>query len=128
MVALFADIAAVVFAAVAYSLIPLIVLGLTAGLMQYLAKVSLDSTIQTDVPVRSHSSAFAKGDTTLQLAWVVGGFLGVVLSYPAVNGIGLPFAALVLGAWTFFVFASRSGNAKPGAPRAVGKPIPRVAS
>ena len=38
-VALFADIAAVVFAAVAYSLIPLIVLGLTAGLMQYLAKV-----------------------------------------------------------------------------------------
>ena len=104
-VALFADIAAVVFAAVAYSLIPLIVLGLTAGLMQYLAKVSLDSTIQTDVPVRAHSSAFAKGDTTLQLAWVVGGFLGV-LSYPAVNGIGLPFAALVLGAWTFFVLRS----------------------
>ena len=126
-VALFADIAAVVFAAVAYSLIPLIVLGLTAGLMQYLAKVSLDSTIQTDVPVRAHSSAFAKGDTTLQLAWVVGGFLGVVLSYPAVNGIGLPFAALVLGAWTFFVFASRSGKAKPGTPLAVGKPIPRVA-
>ncbi|WP_245927173.1 MFS transporter [Nocardioides silvaticus] len=115
-VALFADIAAVLFAAVAYSLVPLVVLGLTAGLMQYLAKVSLDSTIQTDVPVRAHSSAFAKGDTTLQLAWVIGGFLGVVLSYPAVNAFGLPFVAVLLGAWTFVVLANRSGKPKPPAP------------
>ncbi len=124
-VALLADIVAVVFAAVAYSLIPLIVLGLTAGLMQFLAKVSLDSTIQSDVPVRAHSSAFAKGDTTLQLAWVVGGFLGVVLSYPAVNAFGLPFAALILVAWAFVVLSNRprKGAAKPGP----GAPAPRPA-
>ncbi|WP_183096280.1 MFS transporter, partial [Nocardioides stalactiti] len=117
-VALLADIAAVVFAAIAYSLVPLIVLGLTAGLMQYLAKVSLDSTIQTDVPVRAHSSAFAKGDTTLQVAWVVGGFLGVVLSYPAVNDFGLPFAALILGAWAVFALRNRPKQAsRPAAVR-----------
>lgn len=102
-VALLADIAALVVATIFYSLVPLVVLGLTVGLMQYLAKVSLDSTIQTGVPVRAHASAFAKGDTTLQLAWVFGGFLGVVLSYPAVNDFGLAFAAVLIGAWAVFV-------------------------
>ncbi|WP_308281140.1 MFS transporter [Pimelobacter sp. 30-1] len=102
-VALIADIAALVFATVLYSLLPLLVLGLTVGLMQYLAKVSLDSTIQSGVPVRAHASAFAKGDTTLQLAWVIGGFLGVILSYPAINGVGLGFAAVLLTAWAVFV-------------------------
>ena len=105
-VALVADIAALVLATVFYGLLPLLVLGLTVGLMQYLAKVSLDSTIQSGVPVRAHASAFAKGDTTLQLAWVFGGFLGVVMSYPAVNGVGLAFAAVLLSAWAVFVLRS----------------------
>lgn len=119
-VALLADIAALVFATLFYGLVPLIVLGLTVGLMQYLAKVSLDSTIQSWVPVRAHASAFAKGDTTLQLAWVVGGFLGVILSYPAVNGIGLGFAAVLLGLWAVFVLRTRPAKrAKERAERAV---------
>lgn len=105
-VALLADIAALVLATLFYSLLPLVVLGLTVGLMQYLAKVSLDSTIQAGVPVRAHASAFAKGDTTLQLAWVIGGFLGVILSYPAVNDFGIGFAAVLLTAWAVFVLRS----------------------
>lgn len=105
-VALLADIAALVVATLFYSLLPLMALGLTVGLMQYLAKVSLDSTIQTDAPVRAHASAFAKGDTTLQIAWVIGGFLGVVLSYPAVNDLGLGFAAALLGVWAALVLRS----------------------
>lgn len=105
-VALVADIVALVLATVFYGLLPLVALGLTVGLMQYLAKVSLDSTIQSGVPVRAHASAFAKGDTTLQLAWVFGGFLGVVMSYPAVNGVGLAFAAVLLTAWAVFVLRS----------------------
>lgn len=119
-VALLADIAALVFATLFYGLVPLIVLGLTVGLMQYLAKVSLDSTIQSYVPVRAHASAFAKGDTTLQLAWVVGGFLGVILSYPAVNGIGLGFAAVLLSVWAVFVLRTRPAQrAKERAERTV---------
>ena len=54
---------------------PLVLLGLTAGLAQSLAKLSLDSTIQRDVHERMQSSAFARSDTTLQLAWVIGGFV-----------------------------------------------------
>lgn len=116
-VALLADIVALVLATIFYSLLPLVLLGLTVGLMQYLAKVSLDSTIQTGVPVRAHASAFAKGDTTLQLAWVVGGFLGVILSYPAVNDFGLAFAAVLLTAWAVFVLRAnpaRQPTAQPG--------------
>lgn len=121
-VALVADIAALVLATVFYGLVPLIVLGLTVGLMQYLAKVSLDSTIQSGVPVRAHASAFAKGDTTLQLAWVIGGFLGVMLSYPAVNGVGLAFAAVLLTAWAVFVLRTKPVRRKkePAAPVTAG--------
>ncbi len=103
-VALLADVAILVVAALFYELLTLVALGLTAGLMQYLAKVSLDSTIQTGVPVRAHASAFARGDTTLQMAWVIGGFLGVIMSwFPT---LGLPTAALIVGGWA--VFALRS--------------------
>ncbi|WP_418062232.1 MFS transporter [Pimelobacter simplex] len=118
-VALIADIAALVLATVFYSLLPLIVLGLTVGLMQYLAKVSLDSTIQAGVPVRAHASAFAKGDTTLQLAWVIGGFLGVILSYPAINGVGLGFAAVLLTAWAVFVLRTAPARRKKDAAQPV---------
>ena len=78
--ALLADAAAAaMFAALAYGLLSLILLGLVAGLTQCLAKLSLDSTIQRDVPERVRTSAFARSDTTLQLAWVIGGFVGIAL-------------------------------------------------
>ena len=104
-VALLADVAILVLAALFYELLTLVALGLTVGLMQYLAKVSLDSTIQTEVPVRAHASAFARGDTTLQMAWVIGGFLGVVMSwFPT---IGLPTAALIVGGWAVFALRTK---------------------
>ncbi|MGC4110656.1 MAG: MFS transporter [Nocardioides sp.] len=102
--ALLADVAAVLFAALFYGLLPLIVLGLVVGLAQTLAKLSLDSTIQRDVPERVQTSAFARSDTTVQLAWVMGGFVGIAL--PLHPRLGLSVAAVVLGAWTLFVLAS----------------------
>ena len=73
---------------------PLVVLGFTAGLAQCLAKLSLDSTIQRDVPERVQTSAFARSDTTLQLAWVIGGFVGIAM--PLEPRLGLSVAAVVL--------------------------------
>ncbi|TYL45792.1 MFS transporter [Nocardioides sp. BGMRC 2183] len=104
-VALLADIAICVVAALFYNLVTIVALGLTAGLMQYLAKVSLDSTIQTGVPAHSHSSAFARGDTTLQLAWVIGGFVGIAM--PWIPQLGLGVAAVVLTAWAVFTLGAR---------------------
>ena len=109
--ALLADAAVAVVAALFYGLVPLVLLGLTAGLAQALAKLSLDSTIQRDVPGRIQASAFARSDTTLQLAWVIGGFVGIAM--PLMPQLGLGIAAAVLGAWAAFVLLSRPGRRVP---------------
>ena len=103
--ALLADAVVATVAALLYGLLPLVLLGLTAGLAQSLAKLSLDSTIQRDVPGRIQASAFARSDTTLQLAWVIGGFVGIVM--PLMPRLGLGIAAGVLAAWATFVLLSR---------------------
>jgi hypothetical protein len=110
---LLADAAAVTLAALFYGLLPLVVLGFTAGLTQSLAKLSLDATIQRDVPERVQTSAFARSDTTLQLAWVIGGFVGIAL--PLQPRLGLIVAAVVLVAWSLFVLAN-PGRRTPARP------------
>jgi MFS family permease len=107
--ALLADALMVLVAALFYGLLPLVALGLTAGLAQVLAKLSLDSTIQSDVHERVRTSAFARSDTLLQLAWVVGGFVGIAMPLdPPRLGLGIGFA--VLAVWTVFVLANPPGR------------------
>jgi MFS family permease len=106
--ALLADTVMVLLAGMFYSLIALVALGLTVGLAQSLAKLSLDSTIQRDVPERVQTSAFARSDTMLQLAWVVGGFVGIAMPLKPVLGLGIGF--VVLAAWTVFVLANPPGR------------------
>ncbi len=113
-VAVLADVVMVLVAALFYGLLPLILLGLTAGLAQSLAKVSLDSTIQRDVDERMQSSAFARSDTTLQLAWVIGGFIGIAM--PLIPRLGLGVACGILAAWAFFVLAMPARRTTAGAP------------
>jgi len=89
-----------------YGVLTLVLLGLTAGLAQSLAKFCLDASIQRDVPARVQASAFARSDTTLQLAWVIGGFVGIALPLePARLGLGV--AVAVLTAWAVFVLVTR---------------------
>lgn len=108
---LLADAAMVLVAALFYGLVPLALLGLTAGLAQCLAKLSLDSTIQKHVHDRVQTSAFARSDTMLQLAWVAGGFVGIAM--PLIPRLGLGVAFAVLAAWAVFVLVLR----RPGRPR-----------
>jgi MFS family permease len=103
--ALLADVVFAAVAALLYGVLTAALLGFVAGLAQSLAKLSLDSTIQRDVPERVRTSAFARSDTTLQLAWVVGGFVGIVM--PLMPRTGLGIACSILVAWTGFVLANR---------------------
>ncbi|HEX6149345.1 MFS transporter [Nocardioides sp.] len=104
--ALVAGAAVTLVATLFYGVLPLVLLGLTAGLGQSLAKFCLDATIQRDVPTRVQASAFARSDTTLQLAWVIGGFVGIAMPLdPARLGLGV--AVAVLTAWAGFVLATR---------------------
>lgn len=123
--ALLADAGIVLVGTLFYGLFVLAGLGLVAGLAQALAKVSLDSTIQSGVPTHVQASAFARSDTTLQLAWVIGGFIGIAL--PQVPRLGLGIAFAVLAAWTLFVLSSRPrGRARRPGPGPATPPPPPV--
>lgn len=109
---LVADMVAALVAAALYSLVPVLLLGLTAGVCQALGKLSLDSLIQTKVPERTRSSAFARSETLLQLSWVVGGFLGIAMPLVPRLGLGV-LAAIVLGIATWVLVAIRNGETAP---------------
>ena len=65
-----------------------------------LSKIALDSLIQRDVAETLRSSAFARSETFLQLAWVIGAAIGVVLPSDKHNGgaIGFWVAGAVMAA------------------------------
>ncbi|MEV5607938.1 MFS transporter [Streptomyces sp. NPDC052225] len=65
-----------------------------AGFAQALSKLSLDATIQRDVPEAVRTSAFARSETLLQVAWVVGGAIGIAL--PLNGALGLSVAAAIV--------------------------------
>jgi hypothetical protein len=117
-VALLADATAAVVAAIFYGLIPAIALGLTAGVAQAMGKISLDATIQRDVPERNRTSAFARSETLLQLSWVIGGGIGIAL--PLIPKLGLSVLAGLMVLWTVFVLVRRPQQGPTGG----GTPAP----
>ena len=60
------------------------------------AKIGLDATIQRRVDDAVRTSTFARSETTLQLAWVVGGAFGILLPTRPALGFAVATAALVL--------------------------------
>ncbi|HVD87497.1 MAG TPA: MFS transporter, partial [Jatrophihabitantaceae bacterium] len=93
-----------------------------------LSKISLDSVIQRDVDESMRSSAFGRSETFLQLAWVLGATIGVVL--PADNGaVGFWVAGGIVAAVTTVVAlhgraASRAGADHTHLPHAPGTVAP----
>lgn len=72
------------------------------GVCNALGKLSLDAVIQRDVLESLRSSAFARSETFLQLAWVLGAALAVLL--PAGHGqLDFLVATLVFGGAVGFV-------------------------
>jgi MFS family permease len=65
------------------------IVALVAATTSAVAKVCLDAVIQRDLPEESRASAFGRSETVLQLAWVFGGALGVLLPH---DGYQLGFA------------------------------------
>jgi hypothetical protein len=69
-----------------------------AGCSQALAKLSLDALIQRDVPEQVRTSAFARSETLLQMSWVLGGAVGIVLPLNGTLGLSIG-AAIVATGW-----------------------------
>lgn len=74
-------VAVAVLAAAVPGIVTAAAVGLVGASVSALAKVSLDALIQRDLPEESCASAFGRSETVLQLAWVVGGALGVLLPH-----------------------------------------------
>ncbi|MFI7383418.1 MFS transporter [Streptomyces sp. NPDC049813] len=74
-------------------------LAAVAGFAQALAKLSLDAMIQRDVPEAVRTSAFARSETLLQMAWVVGGAIGIALPLNGVLGLSVAAGIVAIG-WT----------------------------
>ena len=105
---LLADTAAVVVAAVHFDLMTAVIVGLVAGLGQALGKLALDTLIQDYLAEAVRTSAFARSETVLQLAWVLGGIFACII--PTDATIGMYAAAVVLLTWTALVVAWNAGR------------------
>lgn len=83
--------------AAVWGLVTVLLVALAAGFAQQLGRLSLDAVVQRDVPEHIRTSAFARSDTLLQLAWVLGGGLGIALPLIPQLGLGIAAAGLVVG-------------------------------
>ncbi len=104
-----------------YGVVLVVAIGLVQGLTSQLAKLCLDALVQREVDESVRTSVFGWSETVLQMLWVVGGGLGIIL--PLNPHIGFPVAAAaMLGC---VVLAARSRRV--GRP-ARTRPIPKAAS
>jgi len=77
-----------------------------------MSKLGLDAVIQRDVAEDTRASAFARTETGLQLAWVVGGAIGLI-PLPGVAGFALAAGGMAL-ALLFELSALRRVRARRG--------------
>lgn len=82
--------------ALAYSLVTLLILGLSAGLCAQVIKLSTDAIIQRDVAENVRTQMFGWSETVLQIAWVIGGGLGIALPLIPQLGFGVISGLLVV--------------------------------
>jgi MFS family permease len=109
-------------AAVFYSFAMAAVVAFVAAVTNALGKVSLDAIIQREVPESLRASAFARSETWLQMAWVVGGALGIAL--PPTGWLGFTVAAALLGVAIGLVVWSLYRGGRPPRPAAVSPDAP----
>jgi hypothetical protein len=108
-----------VLAAVTYSIQSAVLLALVAGAANSLAKLALDAIIQREVPDHLTASAFARSETLLQLAWVFGGGLGIVLPTRGTVGFSVA-AALLVAAFGYTLISRRAAAGAAAHPRRLG--------
>jgi len=84
-------------AAVAGNLVVATIATLVTSGSSAIAKASLDASLQNDLPEESRASGFGRSESTLQLAWVLGGALGVLVYTELWVGFTAVSTLLILG-------------------------------
>ena len=92
------------------------IVGLVGSTASSLAKVCLDSVIQHELPEASRASAFGLSETVLQLSWVFGGVVGLLIGgvwsfgHDSVYAIGFAVITVVLVIGLIQSWLVRSGR------------------
>jgi MFS family permease len=84
-------------ASVAGNLVMAVIATLVTSGASAIAKASLDASLQNDLPEESRASGFGRSESTLQLAWVLGGAVGVLVYTELWVGFTAVTALLILG-------------------------------
>jgi MFS family permease len=101
------------WSAVGYGLVSVPAVALAAGVAASLTKLALDAVIQSDVAEEIRTSAFARSETVLQLAWVFGGVAGLFLPLSGRWGLGLATLVTAAAALLAAIDLSRLRAAAP---------------
>jgi MFS family permease len=110
--------AACLMAVLLFSIFVAILVMLVGAVANALSKIALDALIQRDVVETLRSTAFGKSETFLQLAWVLGAALGVVLPSSKGDGRwGFLAAALIVGAAGILIVLRHRATARSDAHR-----------
>ncbi len=104
--------AACILGALSFSLTTGLVVAFISGVTASLGKLCADALIQREVDEDVRVSAFARSETMLQLAWVVGGFLGILLPLSGTIGFGVLSVLLVLALAAALVSLRRSRRSR----------------
>ncbi len=112
------------YAALSFGVVSVFALAVVGSAATAMSKLSLDATIQRRVDDEIRTSTFARSETVLQLAWVVGGGIGILL--PTRPGVGFAVAAVVLAAAlvTSLWRSALGGNADATAHRPAARSAP----
>lgn len=84
-----------------------------------LAKASLDASLQDDLPEESRASAFGRSESVLQLAWVLGGAMGVLVytdlwvGFTAITALLIPALAQTVVSYRGFSLIPGFGGNRP---------------
>ncbi|MGW7295528.1 MFS transporter [Streptomyces xiamenensis] len=106
--------ASTVAAVVAYGAATVTAVSAVAGICQAMGKLSLDAIIQRDVPEVVRTSTFARSETMVQMAWVIGGAIAMAL--PLNGTLGMAVAAVLVVAGAVPTMGSLLATARRGSP------------
>ncbi|WP_229786488.1 MFS transporter [Actinokineospora fastidiosa] len=104
----FAALTSTVVATFAAGITTAAIVGLVGAIASALAKNSLDAVIQDDLPEESRASGFGRSETVLQLSWVFGGAVGVLL--PPTWWLGFLVVSVLLAVGIAQTLLSRRGQ------------------
>ena len=116
-------VACCVLAAITPGIAISIIVALIAAVLSALGKIALDAIIQREIPETFRSSAFSRSETVLQLAWVFGGTVGILLPTSAGTlWVGWTVAAVLMSVAFGLILYGRHKSQQEGPQRAAVRP------